>query len=323
MSWIDIEKVKLDIKFMNEISSIELIDKGYSGDIKYIFTKEDKKYLIRFNKMNQLDREMPNLKKSEKLSLVVDYMNTAFENKVRCPKVYDYGNLPQYNITYIISTFLEGEVAEVALRHMNLKEQYEAGFELGKDLYRLHQSNFTIPKVDDWINQNLGPYKNKITYYNKIRDQVKVKLNEKIEKGLINYISKYDYLLVEREIKLIHNDVHTGNIIIYNGKYSGLIDFNELKYGDPVFDHKYLRVNDLINFPTFCKGIVDGYFYYKIPELFWNVTYLYVVLAIMTYLPMPNVFTEDEMASAVKFDEKIYELYSQFEEIIPKWYKES
>jgi len=320
MSYVNIENIKFDIEFMKEISDIKLIEKGYSGDIKYTFLKGDKNYLVRFNKMNQLDRAMPNLNKAEKLSIVVDYMNRAFEDKVRCPKVYDYGILHQYNITYIITSFIDGEVAEDALKQISSNEQYLAGYELGIDLNRLHQLKFSIPTIN-WVAENIEPYNKKMNYYNNNREKCETKLDEKIEKDLENYISKHQYLLTDREIKLIHNDVHTGNIIIKNGKYAGLIDFNELKYGDQFFEHKYLRLSDVVNFPSFCKGVVDGYFDEDIPPLFWKLTYLYNALQILTYLPMPHVFTEEEIKFEMEWNNKSYEVYTQYKELIPKWYK--
>jgi len=116
MNWVDIDKIKNSIGFMHEVYNLKIINKGYSGDIKYTFSKEGKNYLIRFNKMNQYDREIPNMKKSEKLLLVVDFMENACKKNVKCPLVYNYGVLPQYELTYIITSFIEGEVAESALK---------------------------------------------------------------------------------------------------------------------------------------------------------------------------------------------------------------
>jgi len=211
MSWVDIDKVKFNIAFMKGCTDIKLLDKGYSGDVKYTFLKNDNKYLIRFNKIDKLDRAIPNLTKGQKLFIVVDYMNKALNDLVRCPKVFDYGLINQDNITYIITSFIKGDIAEVELQNMNSEKQYNAGYELGIDLNRLHQLQFPVPNID-WVKENLDPFKQKITYYNNIRDQCKIKLNENIENILMEYISKHKHLLEDREIKLIHNDVQANNI---------------------------------------------------------------------------------------------------------------
>jgi len=108
-----------------------------------------------------------------------------------------------------------------------------------------------------------------------------------------------------------------------NGKYAGLIDFNELRYADQYHEHKYLRLDEVYRFPNFCKGIVDGYFDKNIPELFWKLTYLYNALYVMTCLPMPNSFTEEEIKFEIQGEVEAFEAYGEYKELIPKWYKDS
>lgn len=319
MNWIDIEEVKYIINFMKDCYDLSLLNKGYSGDIKYSFFIKDKKYLIRFNKLDQIDRAIPNLTKEKKLPIIVDYMNRAYENSIKCPRVYDYGILHSYKATYIITSFIEGNIAEEELHHLDKDEQYLVGLELGRDLKKLHQLQFSIPKID-WLKENLDPYDKKMIKYINVKDQIKIKIDQSIETTLTNYIYDHKYLLKDREIKLIHNDIHLDNIVLNNGKYAGLIDFNELRYGDPYFEHKYLRLTEVYKFPSFCKGIVDGYFDKNIPELFWKLTYLYNALSIMTYLPLPDYFTEEEIKEEIGYNVKNYEAYGKYQYIIPKWY---
>lgn len=227
------------IEFMNKAENVVHLKKGYSGDLKYIFTKFQSKFLIRFNKADKVDRCMPDMTKQNKQELVVNYMNSALEIGVRCPKVFDFGYLENDNLIYIITSYIEGESAHDIVKELSNEQKYKVGYELGSDIKKLHTIDVDIPKVD-WERKKMEPLERNLAKYNEHKNYSFIKLDVEIEKTLLEYISDNKYLLKNRDITLIHNDVHDGNIIINNGEYAGLIDFNEIMYGDKYFDHKYL-----------------------------------------------------------------------------------
>jgi len=323
MIWLEIDTVRNEIDFLKDISDLILINEGFSGDIKYIFLKNSKRFLIRFNRLNQQDRAMPNLKKVDKLQFIVNYMTKALDSGVKCPKVYDYGKLDKHNVIYLITSFIEGEVANQALKEMDTNEQYEAGKELGSDIKRLHNIQYQVPNIE-WKKSILEPFSKSILNYNKFKDQSDVKFNSIIESTLLTYINEYTFLLDDRYLNIIHNDIHNGNVIIKNKKYNGIIDFNEIKYGDILYEHKYLTFDDIVDFPAFCKGILDGYFDDKVPIEFWKLAYLYNAISLMTYLPIPKPesHTKEEQNDSIIFTEKIYKMNSEYKEPIPSWYRD-
>jgi aminoglycoside phosphotransferase (APT) family kinase protein len=276
--------------------------------------KGNNQYLIRFNRMDEPDRVMPELTKSQKLDLVVLFMQKARENKVKCPDIAGYGRLPEYNLVYLIVSYLDGEPGESALKKMSVKNQYEVGKEVGKDISRLHGLQFDVPHLN-WGRELLEPYERRLAMY--LNDSVScpVWFDKKVISRLVQYVNEHKHLLDERPMALIHNDIHDGNIIIKDGKYQGIIDFNEIRYGDPFYEHKYLGFNDIVNFPDYCKGILDGYFDGSVPQTFWEMTYLYLALFLITYLPLPkpDYLTEEEQKDQLDFMVKAFHMFSDYE----------
>lgn len=80
--------------------------------------------------------------------------------------------------------------------------------------------------------------------YVKWSDAEKIKqLNSKLLLASREYILGYCASIPDRNISLIHTDMHQSNIFIHQGKVSGIIDWADAKFGDPIFDFSRFRMN--------------------------------------------------------------------------------
>jgi len=109
--------------------------------------------------------------------------------------------------------------------------------DLAKFLSWLHSINFKNQKI---------PILNDLTkkiIFEKI-STISKELSSDAQKNILKYFNSIDYYVINNNKKtLIHNDLGEGNIIINNGRVSGIIDFGRLMYGYPELDFAKLWRN--------------------------------------------------------------------------------
>lgn len=54
------------------------------------------------------------------------------------------------------------------------------------------------------------------------------------------YIERHLACLEGRPNQFLHDDFHVGNLIVRDGTYAGVIDFNRYDWGDPV--HEFVKL---------------------------------------------------------------------------------
>ena len=107
----------------------ESLNKGFSGEQKYIITSNDgNKFLLRVSKMETYEEK----KKQYELLQKVEKLN------INSSKPICFGKLNEEEV-YMVLSWVEGEDAEVAVKHLTDKEAYLLGVETGKVLAKLHE----------------------------------------------------------------------------------------------------------------------------------------------------------------------------------------
>ncbi len=79
-----------------------------------------------------------------------------------------------------------------------------------------------------------------------------------------------------------HDDFHLENLIVRDGKYVGVVDFNGYDWGDPLHDFvKIALFARDISIP-YSIGQIVGYYNGKISEEFWRLYAVYVGMTVFS-----------------------------------------
>lgn len=120
--------------------------------------------------------------------------------------------------------------------------------------------------------------------------------------------------LQNRPNRFQHDDFHLENIIVRDGKYVGVVDFNGYDWGDPLHDFvKIALFARDISIP-YSIGQIEGYFNGIIPEEFWKLYAVYVGMTVFssvvwTLRAAPHMLDDTlERLTIVLEDHKDFEL---------------
>lgn len=289
------------IPFFENCSSYELIEDGFSSDIKWCV---DQTYLLRIS---------PNAS-YEQLEKQASITNAVHEIDTHIPYVYEVGNYK--DAVYTILDYIKGDNGEVALPALNNRAQYQIGQQVGETLKNMHsipaQDNY--PSWDEhWANRvrRLAPR------FKEIADQ-----NERLQR-VLPFIQKNLQLLEGRPSCVQHYDFHPGNIIIEGNQFTGLIDMQKIRYGDPVNEFYKMEYFNVPVSVHYCRGVFDGYHGNQpIPHSFWALHRLYAAIHVMSAEVWANEVALNQQEKFKKYTLFTLDQFDEFELLIPKWYGE-
>jgi aminoglycoside phosphotransferase (APT) family kinase protein len=282
--------------------NVEQLNKGWSGEEKYIVETNDGKYLLRVTDISQYEskkRQFELLKEVEKLNL-------------NASKPISFGTLGE-NKVYTLLTWLEGEDAEVAVKKLSDKEAYLLGLKAGKALVKLHSIPVDVSNEVKWIEK----YKLKLIRKYKAMNESKIEVPNK--ELLVDYMESHLYLLENRLQTFTHGDYHVGNMIVNNNDI-GIIDFEKNKISDPYDEFKQFIWNVRCN-EYFETGMINGYFDNNVPSDFWLILKVYAVEQLISFLPWCFKFGEEDVKKGYKLNEEMMKAYDNLKLDIPTWYK--
>ena len=209
-----------NIQIVKDAANIEEISKGFSPDKKYIITTiEDEKYLLRTGDIKEFERK----------KIEFQILNEMQKRSVQAQKPIEIGLLEEEGLCYSIFSYIEGEDAKKLLPTYTPKEQYDIGIEAGKDLAKMH--TYEAPKdILPWYERAMRKHSKYLEVYKTCG--IKIKNDDKI----IKFIDENEMYVKDRPNRFQHDDFHLENIIVRDGKYVGVIDFNGYDWGDPLHD---------------------------------------------------------------------------------------
>lgn len=239
-------KDKLD----EDVISISDRTKGYDQEVKIIQTKNDRFVL-----------KTPHYEKDKILKEIVGIKYCA-EKNIPVPEVlYSDENT-------LIETCLEGkdldgiEASEDTFEHIFL--------ELGRLMSSMHSIQAT--GYGDVNNEDLiGRFSNQQdaiepNFYNDL-EQLKETghySNESLEK-IKQFYERNKHFLQTEESVFLHSDIYDPNIVVNNGKISGIIDFGDLSAGPAMKDFALLYINHHDDY-KFTK-VLEGYGEHSMEEI--------------------------------------------------------
>lgn len=279
----------------------EAIYKGWSSDRKYCVTDENgKKWLLRISDITEKDKKL----------LEFNLMKQVASLGVPMCEAVEFGTCEEG--VYSIQSWIDGEDAEEVIASLPVAEQYSYGLEAGRILRKIH----SIPAPDtqeDWE-----------VYFNHKMDYKIKKYKEcpiKYENGqaFIDYINENRHLLKNRPQVYQHGDYHIGNLMIdRNGKIY-VIDFNRSDYGDPWEEFNRIVWCAQMS-PRFASGMVDGYFEFEVPPVFWRLLALYISSNTLSSVPWAIPFGQEQVEVMLNQGGEVLTWFDQMRNEVPTWY---
>ena len=286
---------------LNNVKSIEALNKGWSRDKKYIITTDKDKYLLRISDISLYEKKKKQFELLKRLE----------ELDINCSRPIGFGKYDEHSI-YMVLSYLEGEDAEKVIPTLLDKEAYKLGIEAGKVLQKLH--SIPVPEVDyTWKKK----YEEKIPRKIKALKECEYKLP--LEEFLIDYFISKSYLMDNRPLLFSHADFHAGNMIVNNGKI-GIIDFDKNTISDPYDEFKPFCWNVFVS-EYFETGLINGYFNNHVPEDFFKILKYYSVESLISQLPWSVQFGDEDIKIAYKVYDAMLKWWNNFNLDVPTWYK--
>ena len=285
--------------------SVELLNKGWSTDKKYIVkTKSGENLLLRIS-----DSEAFEQKKKE-YEIICKYAKLGFEMS----KPVAFGLCDNEEHIYMLLTWVEGEDLEEALPKLSKEEQYELGRSAGRILRQIH----SIPVAQEDIPTQTKKAKKLLQLERYEQSDVRIADDELA----VQYVKdNIDKLWLEPP-GYLHGDFHPGNLILTPDKTLGVIDFNRWEVGDPYEEFYKLESFGVEVSVPYCIGQIDAYFNDEVPLQFWETLAVYVAHASLFSIKWAEKFGQKDIDGMVRRCQAAMEHYDGFKSVVPSWYRE-
>ncbi|MEF3307848.1 aminoglycoside phosphotransferase family protein [Paenibacillus sp. GYB004] len=303
----DYDQLRQGIPALSNSAKLERINKGYSSDAKYIVydPQERPLCLLRTYSIEQDANKRLEFRALERME----------EQGVRCSRPIEIGTLPDQRLGYMIVSYIHGEEASEQLPLLSVEDQYAIGVEAGLELRKIHRIQGPA---------DMKPWQERAEAKHRRYRQEYAKCGVRIEhkSAVFSFIDRHLPLMRDRPNRFQHDDFHTGNLIIADGKLSGVIDFNRYDWGDPV--HEFLKVGFFsadVSRP-FAVGQIHGYYDHSEPdESFWRLYSLYVAMTIVSSVVWILKVKPEELDSMLGKIYKVIDDHDRFELTVPRWYR--
>ena len=285
-----------------EFVSKTLIDKGWSGDKKYMaVTKNGEKYLLRVS-----GEDTYNVKKAE-----FEMMKRLAPMHLPMCLPVEFGK--NENGVYSVQTWIEGRDAEEVIPSYTGNKQYRLGYESGEILRKIH--SIPAPETqEDWETRFNRKMDRKIEGY--LACPIKAEGGEKF----IEYINSHRHLIHDRPQTFQHGDYHIGNMMIGTDGKLYVIDFNRFDFGDP-----WEEFNRIVwcaqKAPAFASGMLDGYFAGTVPMVFFETLALDISSNALSSVYWAVPFGDEEVAVMLNQVKDILSWYDNMNTCVPSWYR--
>lgn len=278
-----------------------LIDKGWSGDKKYMaVTSGGEKFLYRVSGKETYDVKKAEFEMMKKLA----DLNLPISNSLEFGENEDG--------VYSVQTWIEGEDAEEKIPTLTREEQYRLGTDSGKILQKIH--SIPAPSTqEDWETRFNRKMDRKIEGY--LACPIKAEGGE----NFIRYINANRHLIKNRPQTFQHGDYHIGNMMINGEGTLFVIDFNRFDFGDP-----WEEFNRIVwcaqKAPAFAKGMLDGYFDGNVPHEFFETLALYISSNALSSVYWAVPFGDVEINVMLNQVKDILSWYDNMNTTVPSWY---
>lgn len=161
-------------------------------------------------------------------------------------------------VSYFFMTFIKGTPLTEMWANLSKNEISEIKFNLGEicgKISSLKADKFGIPDMPETYTSS--NYEFIITLFQMLFKDISDKnifVPEAAEKEMLNMLKKCEAALSEcKQPVYTHTDTWDGNLMIYNNRLEGLIDYAAVLYGDPLISHDFHDFAPMPD-PDFCRG---------------------------------------------------------------------
>ena len=280
----------------------EKLDKGWSGDEKYLVTaKNGERLLLRRAPVDQKEKKRREFEAMHRL----DGVKGSFSRPLEWIECEDGACL--------LVSWLEGQDAEKALARMTEPEKYHLGIEAGELLRRIH----TVPAPEglpDWGER----------FSKKLDRKRPLWLGCPVEipgrDALLACVDEGRGLLFGRPQCFQHGDYQVGNQVVDEQGRLGVIDFNRWDYGDPW--EEFNRVVWCAQASAaYASGYINGYFGGVPGEAFFRLLRLYIAANQLSSVPWAIPFGQGEIDVMTRQARQVLDWYDGMRELVPSWYR--
>lgn len=310
------ENIEEEVLAVVDFDHVERIEKGFSFEEKYLLSgTEEKRYIARVSLAG--GEEEVRRKRTE-----FDIIRTLHGFSSLVPEAYSFGLSCDGESCYMILEYIEGTDLEEELPHLSEEEQYELGLQAGRELLNLHGLD-APPMAAVWHERYSRKYARKCQRFDEWGiDPGRIDMEQ-----LSRFISENEHHMKCRRETFQHDDYHPANLIVNDGRLTGIIDFNRYDWGDPVHDFvKTAYFSSAISVP-FSAGQIDGYSGGKPPEEFWKKYSLYTAMMMIQDMVWAHWYTEqtgsgDQVEQMRERTTRVWSDHDGFEDEIPGWYRD-
>lgn len=180
------------------------------------------------------------------------------ETEIPMPRLLSYDDSCELcDVPYFFMTFLNGKPLNMA-ENVTEEQYHSIKEQLGKITHRIYELEapyFGIPLIPESRCESNAEFVYLLfewllmDAYEKDIEIPGISANE-----LLSLVRKHEKSLnTAISPRLIHTDTWNGNIMVENGKFTGLVDYAAVLYGDPLMSHDFHDFGDLVD-PFFLKG---------------------------------------------------------------------
>lgn len=292
-----------DIPDYDTFSKIELLDKGWSSDKKYMEeTADGRRLLLRVADIAEYDR-----KKAE-----FEMMQRVAALGVPMAQPLDFGTCGGGRKMYQLLSWVDGEDAETVLPLLTEMEQYVLGLKAGEILRKIH--SIPAPETqEDWETRFNRKTSAKIQKYRECG------LRFEGDKKVIAYIEQNRGLLANRPQCYQHGDYHVGNMIISGNSTVSIIDWNRPDYGDPWEEFNRIVWSATAS-PYFATGQLRGYFGGEPLLKFFKLLTFYIASNTLSSIYWAIPFGQSEIDTMMKQTQDVLHWFDNMQNPVPTWY---
>lgn len=225
-----LKKLKFDVKEINEMSTGQIAK-------TFEFNVDDKNYFIQFNQENM----------SQGTINEIIFADEFKRNAIPLRNIKNQGEYFDYR--YVITEKVTGKPFD----KLTEDEFVELIPEVIKMLKKISETNISKFSNFGWLDENgNGKFESWETHLKFVREEEPGWFYENwhelfdstfLEKDKFDfyYEKMIEFILyLPKERKLIHSGYCGGNIIIEDGKITAILDWQDARYGDSVFDLAYM-----------------------------------------------------------------------------------
>lgn len=181
-------------------------------------------------------------------------------NNISAPRLIKYDDSCEVcDSPYILMSYIEGRTFEECKKKLSEREINDIEYQIGKicsDICKIKGNDFYLPSNPE--NKYNNNFEFTLNLFNMLLKDAKTK---KINIGFLNYneiielIIRYEEILNNiNNLCLVHSDIWDGNIIIKNGKISGIVDFADLYFCDELMTFYFHTIK-----PETSKKFLEGF----------------------------------------------------------------